>query len=105
MKLDRTHSPAFEPSTVRELSHHDEEWRSFDDYHALKFRMRHASRAIVCIVSRLALSELQGVSPGASNDELVEAFEAHVAHFEDIAEAKFAAADVVNGGIRINNSD
>ena len=90
---------------VHALSRDDEVWRSFDNGHSLRFRMKGAEGAVVCVVSRKALLALPGVADDADDETLLHAFEAHVGRFEEIAEAKYAEGGLVNGEIRIHAWD
>ena len=48
---------------------------------------------------------LPGVTSDADDETLLHAFEAHVGRFEEIAEAKYAGGDLVDGEIRIHDWD
>ena len=85
--------------TVTQLGHDDEDWRSIDDRGALRFRMRHDGGAVVCVVPRSVLMELPGILPSSSEEDIFKAFEPHLARFEKIANARYAAGGVVNDEI------
>lgn len=91
-------------SKVTPLGHDEEGWRSIDDQGALRFRMRHDGGAVVCAVPRAALLTLPGVHPSSSEEEIFKAFEPHLARFEQMANAKYAAGGVVNGEIVLDGT-
>jgi hypothetical protein len=93
------------PSKVTPLGHDEEDWRSIDDQGALRFRMRHDGGAIVCVVPRTVLLTLPGIFPSSTEEDIFKAFEPHLARFEQMANAKFAAGDDAGGEIVLDNSE
>jgi hypothetical protein len=93
------------PSKVTPLGHDEEDWRSIDDQGALRFRMRHDGGAIVCVVPRTVLLTLPGIFPSSTEEDIFKSFEPHLARFEQMANAKFAAGDDAGGEIVLDNSE
>lgn len=91
-------------AAVTPLGHDQEGWRSIDDSGALHFRMRHDGGAILCIVPRRVLLTLAGVHGGSSEEDIFTAFEPHLARFEALANARFAADGADDGQIRLDAS-
>jgi len=92
-------------SKVTPLAHDEEGWRSIDDEGTLRFRMRHDGGAVVCIVPRAVLMTLSGVVPSSSEEDIFKAFEPHLARFERIANARFAAGHVADGEILLDGKE
>jgi hypothetical protein len=92
-------------AAITPLGHDQEGWRSIDDDGALHFRMRHAGGAILCIVPHRVLLTLAGVHGGSSEEDIFTAFEPYLAHFEAMANARFAAGEGTEGRIVFDGMD